>query len=206
LYHLAAPARGAIFDFHAVLLGSSELPANASSATGTADVVLNDGTGILSITETFTGLSAPATGAHIHCCTPASVSAPVALPFGSFPTTTSGTSSQTFDLATPLLLVNVTEAQFIAGLEAGLGYVNIHDANFPAGEIRGQLIPTVPEPATWAMLLIGFAGIGFAAKWRRGRKTSASGDDQSHGIVTDAEQATLPACLSSAALDECRLA
>jgi hypothetical protein len=165
---LAAPARGAIFDFHAVLLGSSEVPANASSATGTADVVLNDGTGILSITETFTGLSAPAIAAHIHCCTPAGITAPVALPFGSFPTTTSGTFSQTFDLATPLLLVNgITEAQFIAGLEAGLGYVNIHDANFPGGEIRGQLIPTVPEPSTWAMLLIGFAGIGFASYKRR---------------------------------------
>jgi hypothetical protein len=167
---LAAPARGAIFDFHAVLLGSSEVPANASSATGTADVVLNDGTGILSITETFTGLSAPAIAAHIHCCTPAGITAPVALPFGSFPTTTSGTFSQTFDLATPLLLVNgITEAQFIAGLEAGLGYVNIHDANFPGGEIRGQLIPTVPEPSTWAMLLLGFAGIA-AVGFRKRRK------------------------------------
>jgi hypothetical protein len=164
---LAAPARGTIFDFHAVLLGSSEVPANASSATGTADVVLDDGTGILSITETFTGLSALATAAHIHCCTPAGVSGPVALPFVSFPATTSGIFSQTFNLATPLLLVNnITEAQFVTGLEAGLGYVNINDVNFPAGEIRGQLIPTVPEPSTWAMMILGFCGIG-AMTYRR---------------------------------------
>jgi PEP-CTERM motif len=31
--------------------------------------------------------------------------------------------------------------------------------------------PAVPEPSTWAMLLIGFVGIGLAANWRRGRKT-----------------------------------
>jgi hypothetical protein len=31
------------------------------------------------------------------------------------------------------------------------------------------LNPTVPEPSTWAMLLIGFAGIGFAG-WRRARR------------------------------------
>jgi uncharacterized membrane protein len=37
------------------------------------------------------------------------------------------------------------------------------------GEIVGQADPTsaVPEPSTWAMLLIGFAGIGFATYRRR---------------------------------------
>jgi hypothetical protein len=29
------------------------------------------------------------------------------------------------------------------------------------------MIRTVPKPSTWAMLLIGFAGIGFAAYRRR---------------------------------------
>jgi hypothetical protein len=31
-------------------------------------------------------------------------------------------------------------------------------------------VPTVPEPSTWAMMLIGFAGLGFAAH-RRSRKS-----------------------------------
>jgi len=39
------------------------------------------------------------------------------------------------------------EAAFITALETDLTYVNIHDATFPAGEIRGQLL-LVPEPAS----------------------------------------------------------
>jgi PEP-CTERM motif len=33
--------------------------------------------------------------------------------------------------------------------------------------------PTIPEPSTWAMMLMGFAGLGFAA-YRRGRKGDMS--------------------------------
>jgi hypothetical protein len=32
---------------------------------------------------------------------------------------------------------------------------------------------TVPEPSTWAMLLLGFAGLGFAG-WRRASKRGAA--------------------------------
>ena len=32
-------------------------------------------------------------------------------------------------------------------------------------------IPTVPEPSTWAMMLIGFAGLGWLARLSK-RKTS----------------------------------
>ena len=31
----------------------------------------------------------------------------------------------------------------------------------------------VPEPSTWAMMLLGFAGLGYAA-WRGGRKGGVS--------------------------------
>jgi len=33
-------------------------------------------------------------------------------------------------------------------------------------QYRGGVLTPVPEPSTWAMLLIGFAGIGFAARRR----------------------------------------
>ena len=35
--------------------------------------------------------------------------------------------------------------------------------------MQGTLTPAVPEPSTWAMLLIGFAGIGFMAYRRKSK-------------------------------------
>jgi hypothetical protein len=37
--------------------------------------------------------------------------------------------------------------------------------------VIGPVAPAVPEPSTWAMLLLGFAGIGFMA-YRRKSKTA----------------------------------
>jgi hypothetical protein len=34
--------------------------------------------------------------------------------------------------------------------------------------------PGTPEPATWAMMLLGFAGMGFLAYRKRGAKTTLS--------------------------------
>jgi hypothetical protein len=59
----------------------------------------------------------------------------------------------------------------LTGMEAGEAYFNIHTVNFPGGEIRGFLHAAVPEPSTWAMMLLGFAGVGFMA-YRRSRKNT----------------------------------
>jgi hypothetical protein len=56
------------------------------------------------------------------------------------------------------------EAALIAGLNAGQAYVNIHDAEFPGGEIRGQL---VPEPATWSFVGLALTGLALFGRKRR---------------------------------------
>jgi PEP-CTERM motif len=49
-----------------------------------------------------------------------------------------------------------------AGVNSGDGSISIT-----------SLAPAVPEPSTWAMMLAGFAGLGWLAR-TRGRKTSSA--------------------------------
>src|SRR5262245_29858926 len=73
------------------LNGLNEIPPNASTATGNAVVVLPSDNHTLDVNVTFTGLvGGAATASHIHCCASLGAPAPVAVPFPSFPTTTSG--------------------------------------------------------------------------------------------------------------------
>jgi len=53
------------------------------------------------------------------------------------------------------------------GGDALLNFASL-DSNSPYGPVIGGVsISAVPEPATWAMLLLGFAGVGFMAYRRR---------------------------------------
>ena len=167
----AVPTQAALIDFHADLMGSNEVPSNASRATGVADFTLDTVAGTLSVIEGFTGLTSVATAAHIHCCTTPGMNAPVVLPFSSsdsFPFgVTGGSFNHTYNLATSLTGISV--ADFIAGLEAGEAYTNIHTAIFPGGEIRGQIAAAVPEPSSWSLMILGFAGIGLLAYHRKSK-------------------------------------
>jgi hypothetical protein len=153
--------------YTADLLGANEVPPTASPATGSATLTLNGDS--LDVEITFSGLVAPATAAHIHCCTPPGTNTIVALPFTGFPNTTSGTYSNLFDLTLDGTYTAAfetgsggtaadAEAALVAGLNAGQAYVNIHDAIFPGGEIRGFAHLETPEPSSLFLGAIGLLG------------------------------------------------
>ena len=121
---LAGPASAE--KFKATLSGKSEVPPNASTATGTADIDYDPSTKKISWKLTYSGLSGPATAAHFHGPAETGKNAGVAVAIpnaGSSPAEGSAT---------------LTDAQ-AADLEAGQYYVNVHTAANPGGEIRGQV-------------------------------------------------------------------
>ena len=119
--------------------GSQEVPANASIATGTVVGSYSPVGNVLGIKVTYSGLSANATASHIHRA-PTGVSGPVIIDFSPLGFTF-GAQSGTFSKVIPL-----TPAQ-AADLLAGNLYVNIHNANFPGGEIRAQLNAPLSSPS-----------------------------------------------------------
>src|SRR5258707_13958451 len=66
---LATQASAAILIYDATLSGPAESPPNASPGTGFAEVTINDVTDMMRVQVTFSGLVAPTTASHIHCCT-----------------------------------------------------------------------------------------------------------------------------------------
>jgi hypothetical protein len=154
---LAAVPMSAATIFSTTLLGENEVPPTGSAGTGSALVTLLGDT--LSVSITFSGLGSPDGAAHIHCCGPAGVNEPIAVPFTTFPTgVMAGSFSGSFDLtnlssySAAFLMANggtaaSAESALLAGLDAGQAYANIHTTQFGGGEIRGQLA-AVPEPAT----------------------------------------------------------
>src|SRR5690348_14089795 len=98
---LSAPAAATVTIFTATLNGSQVNPPTASTATGSATVTIDDVLQTLSVDMIFSGLTAPASASHIHCCAPPGTNALVATQtptFVGFPAAISGTYSHTFDM------------------------------------------------------------------------------------------------------------
>jgi len=111
----------------ATLDGKSEVPANTSAGTGTADLDYDAASKKLSWKITYSGLSGPATAAHFHGPAAAGANAGVKVPIAN-PGTSPIEGSAT-----------LTDEQ-AADLMGGKYYINIHTAANAGGEIRGQVM------------------------------------------------------------------
>ena len=113
--------------FAAQLSSAQEVPANASSATGTGALSLDPASKKFSARITVTGIAA--TAAHIHSGTPG-ISGPIL-----FPLTETAPGSGIWVSAAEATL---SDAQ-LALLTSGSLYFNAHSAALSGGEIRGQI-------------------------------------------------------------------
>lgn len=109
------------------LSGAQEVPAVATSGSGTVEASFDRSSRKLTYRVVYGGLTGPATAGHFHGPAAAGQNAGVVL---GFPNATSPIQGE----------ATLTEAQ-AADLLAGRWYANIHTRAHPGGEIRGQVLP-----------------------------------------------------------------
>jgi len=128
--------------FTAALNGANERPNPVTTAgTGFSTVTVNGGTGTYVVT--FTGLSGPPAGAHIHGPGNANVAVGVLVNFPTAGTTsTTGVLTGTFtaaDIRSAAGQPPISMDSLITLMRTGNAYVNVHTQANGGGEIRGQL-------------------------------------------------------------------
>ncbi|QNA43133.1 CHRD domain-containing protein [Lacibacter sediminis] len=124
-----------IYTFKRTYSGANEVPANASTATGTIMGAYNAAINRIFYSIEFSGLSANAIAAHFHAPAMPDTTAPVTLGNAGFPTgVTSGVYRRTN-------VFNDVQEKYLL---AGLMYSNIHTTLFPGGEIRTQIFFDAP--------------------------------------------------------------
>jgi hypothetical protein len=176
-------AQASVLIYNVSFSGPNESPANASPGIGSGLVTIDTVANTMQLQATFSGLVGTSTASHIHCCTtlPNTGTAGVATTtptFAGFPLgVTSGSYNNTLDLTAassynPAFVtanggIAGAEASLLAGIASGDAYWNIHTTSFPSGEVRGFLKAVVPEPATWGLMIGGFALVGMALRRRQ---------------------------------------
>lgn len=119
------PGFGNDFILAAEMRGSEENPPVATDAIGIASIYFGEDRTTAQVNVTVTGLSGPITGAHIHEGV-TGVNGPVV-----FPLSAEGNRIHAE-------LTGITPEQ-LANFISGAYYINVHTAENPGGEIRGQI-------------------------------------------------------------------
>ncbi len=167
--------------FTSRLSGLNEIPnANNSAGTGVATAAFFNANNSIRLTGSFQNLTGLTLLGHLHCCSTRAANGAQAIDFTENPGFQRGVRSGSFDLTYDLLDAATYTAAFLTasgGTALGarnrlftnfnneLGYFNIHSTVFPGGELRGHLV-SIPEPAAWGMMIVGFGFIGGALRRR----------------------------------------
>lgn len=113
-------------EFTAQMSGAAEVPANTSAGKGTLTATLRRDTNVLRWSVNYSGLTGAPTMAHFHGPAMPGENAPPVVTFTNLAPSADGQAQLTVAQAEQLI--------------AGKWYVNYHTAQYPGGEIRGQLI------------------------------------------------------------------
>jgi hypothetical protein len=123
---LAGAAHAETVKYHADMNGATEVPPKPVQGTGTVDATLDTSTRKLDWTANWQNLTGPATMAHFHGPAAPGANAKVAVPWGNNLTSPDQGSA------------TLTQEQ-MDDLQGGKWYANVHTAQNPGGEIRGQM-------------------------------------------------------------------
>ena len=122
-----------------------------SPGTGSATAFLDDVSGVMSISGSYTGLNGNVTVSHLHglTMTPGTGDAGILI-----------TLTNTGDMAGTFSGSGTLDAAQVTGAVDGRTYINIHSSTNGAGEIRGFLSNSVavPEPGSLVAISLCFAG------------------------------------------------
>jgi hypothetical protein len=124
---IAEPVADGGRKFTTIMTGANEVPGPGDpDGTGTAKIVVNPGQKRLCFALAVTNI-VPATAAHVHRA-PVGVAGPVIVPLDA---PSDGDSAGCRDITRALAVEIIQHPERF--------YVNVHNADFPAGAIRGQL-------------------------------------------------------------------
>lgn len=184
---MTIPAQAAVLEYESFLDSRQSTTGSDSRAIGAAtlsvDTVTERLTFMLTVTRITlddlwdTLVAAPVGPIHLHNA-PAGQTGPVVVPFAFDMQTYSGNDTGFllemedfgYSDAASLSGTGLSFSDFVAQLDAGNFYINVHTDAWNAGEIRGQLAstaPAVPLPATGVLLLAGIGGMAGLRKLRR---------------------------------------